>query len=139
MFGHERREKLMKDSQPVNISKARELLRKYEKEPNHKMRVRYFADAFDLLDQCISDEPDSDVGHIAKNIRRTYLKQLLESLPSLSTLDIDERFYYFWQVFFKQPDDIKSLCQEDATLKKNYKSFRNILKQELKDLINLIR
>ena len=121
----------MKDEQPADVSKARELLRKYEQAPNHKERIHYFKNALDLLEPYRSDEPDSHVGHVAKNIRRTYIKKLLESLPSLSTLDIDEWSEYFMLLFLKQSDEVESLCQENAMLNKYYKDFIRIWGQEV--------
>jgi hypothetical protein len=79
---------VMECNEATDITRARELLTKYEQERGHKQKIRYFVDAFDILDLCIIDEPDSDVGFLAKKIKRTYLIQQLESLPNLNTLDI---------------------------------------------------
>lgn len=125
----------MKHEQPADISKARKLLQKYKQELNHKMRVRYFTDALDLLDPYINDEPDSEAGRLSKNIRHAYIKELLESLPSLSTLDIDEWWQYFWELFIKQSDEVEALCNEDAILKQNYMNFLHLWGQEVMNFL----
>lgn len=128
--------KLMKQEQDDKISVVRGLFRKYEYESKHKERLRYFEDALELLDQYIDDEPDSNLVLLAKTMRQTYTKNLLELLPELNTLDFDDWSHYAILLLTKLDNEVEYLSQGNKTLKKYFNNFILIWSDEV---INILK
>ena len=124
----------MKNKESPDIIEARELLSKFEQTQNHRERLRHFEDGIELLDQFAEDDPDSDEGKLALNIRRTYTRKLIEELPSLGALDIDDWFSYSLILLMKVQNNVGALCIEQPALKTN---FDNFIKMWASEAINL--
>jgi len=123
----------MTNSEPFDITEARKLLRDFERTENHSERVRKFEDALDLLNSYSSDHDKA--GQLATNLQRTYTRKLLEQLPSLHLLDIDDWFSYSSLLLTKLKKDVDYISAEDEQLKKNFNGFIRIWANEVIKLL----
>lgn len=130
------KETTMKNQELPDITEARELLAKFEQTQDHGKRLRYFEDAIELLDQYAEDDPDSDEGCLARNIRKTYTRKLIEELPSLRVLDIDDWFSYSMILLLKVKKNVEALCTEHPALKTNFDNFIRIWASEAIDIFS---
>ena len=73
---------------------------------------------------------DSNIVQLAKNIKQTYTKNLLELLPSLNMLDIEDWFQYAVLLLIKLDDEVELLSKENVILKNNYNKFIHIWSAE---------
>jgi hypothetical protein len=104
----------MNNDEPSDISEARELLRDFERTEDHSERVRKLEDALDLLNSYLSDHEKT--GRLAMNLRRTYTRKLLEQLPLLHFLSIDDWFSYSNLLILELQEDVDCLCAENDVI-----------------------
>jgi len=102
-------------NEPLDISEARELLRKFELTEDHSRRVRYFEDALDLLDSYPPEQSNSQA-RLAANLRRTYTKKLLEQLPNFHFIDIDDWFSYSVLLLIELEPEVKEICSTEQSM-----------------------
>jgi hypothetical protein len=119
----------MASHEPSDISEARDLLRKFERTKDHSERVRHFEDALDLLDSYQAEQDNSQV-HLAANLRRTYTRKLLEELPTLNSLDIDDWFSYSVLLLTKLNKEADAICAEYKPLGIAFDAFIKIWANE---------
>lgn len=124
----------MTNREPSDIAEARDLLREFERTEDHSVRARQFEDALDLLDSYLPED-NSQAGRVAANLWRTYTRNLLEQLPSLHSLDIDDWFSYSFLLLTKLPKEVDAICSEDKALEKAFNAFIKIWADEAIALI----
>lgn len=120
----------MKIQEDSEIVAARELLRQFEVIEKHEERLQKFEEALDLLNSCFEDNACSKVCQIASNLKTTYLKKLINQLPSFNTLDIDDWATYAMFFLLKAQQETDAICDADKNLKSNYQSFISIWSSE---------
>jgi hypothetical protein len=126
----------MKNQELPDITEARELLSKFEQTQDHRERLRHFEDGIELLDQFAEDDQDSDEGKLALNIRKTYTRKLIEELPFLGALDIDDWFSYSLILLMKVQNNVGALCTEQPALKTNFDNFIKMWSSEAIDIFS---
>jgi len=120
--------------EPSDITEARDLLREFERIENHSVRTRKFEDALEILDAYLPED-NAQAGRIAANLRRTYTRKLLEQLPSLHSLDIDDWFSYSVLLLTKLKNEVNAICSEDKISEKVFDAFIKIWADEAIALI----
>jgi len=115
---------------PTALVDAVELLKSFEKSNDHSRRTRNFEDAFEILNTYLQDTPDTSHRKFIENLKRTYTRKLLEQLPSLSTLDIDDWFGYCKLLLMSVSNETEELSKENPHLRQNAKKFIAIWKEE---------
>ena len=115
----------MTNCEPSDITEARKLLREFEHIEDHSVRARKFEDALELLDSYLPED-NSQAGRIAANLRRTYTRKLLEQLPSLHSLDIDDWFSYSVLLMTKLKNEVDAICSKDKVSEKAFDTFIKI-------------
>jgi hypothetical protein len=125
----------MKNLEAADLGVAWKLLGDFERTTDHRKRLSYFKHAIQLLDHCTEDNLDSDEGLLALNIRHTYIRKLLEELPSLHALNIVDWLKYVLMLS-TLGRDVERLLTENRTLKTNFDSFVKIWTLESIDAVN---
>jgi hypothetical protein len=121
----------MKSKEPEDIIRARALLRKYEQTADHQERARYFSDALEILDQFVEESgQDAKMTLLANNIKRSYLKNTIESLPSFGFVSMLDWLTYLVPLV-KHQDEVGVICSKHEQLKIYYQNFLNLWGQEL--------
>lgn len=124
----------MTHCEPSDITEARDLLREFERIEDHSIRTRKFEDALELLDPYLPED-NSQVSHIAANLRRTYTRKLLEQLSCLHFLDIDDWFSYAMLLLTKLNNEVDAICSEDRVSENALNAFITIWADEARELI----
>ena len=116
----------MSNQGSIDIKEARGLLSKFERTPDHKIRIGYFEEAMELLGQYADD--DSDQGRFARNVQKAYIRKLLVELPSLGAhkLNIDDWFSYYFILTSKVETTARALCAEQPVLEENLNNFAKL-------------
>jgi hypothetical protein len=115
---------------PTDLIDAVELLKSFEKLDYHSKRTRDFEDAIEILNNHLRATPDTSHKQFIANLKRTYTRKLLEQIPSLFTLDIDDWFDYCKLLLMSVPNETGELSKEDPHLGQNAKKFIGIWKDE---------
>jgi Txe/YoeB family toxin of Txe-Axe toxin-antitoxin module len=123
----------MINTEPSDITEARGLLRDFERIEDHSVRVKKFEDALELLDSYLSDHEKPE--QLAINLQRTYTRKILEQLPSLKYLDINDWFLYALLLLTKLQKDVDYICTENEQLKKKFDEFISIWADEVIKLL----
>jgi hypothetical protein len=125
----------MNNQESPDISKARELLRKFEHTQDHKTRVGHFEDALELLAQYAEDDSDKEERRIAQNLLKTYARRFLEELPSLLSLDRNDRLPYVC-LLEEVKTSADALRAEHPALNTNFNSFIKSWASEVSDMFS---
>jgi hypothetical protein len=87
-------------------------------------------DAIDMLNDCLSFDIDTSLKRIAKNLKLTYTKKLLENISTLLKTDLETWFCYFLLLFMKVPDEVESILEDHPDMKKTYSEFIDLWRKE---------
>ena len=124
---------------PSDFSKAVNILESWENSINDPERTRDFVDAIEVLNEYIIDDDYKSLHSYAKNIKRTYTRKLLEKLPSLSQMPINDWFEYLKILVLSVPGEVDEITSEHPLLKKNEEDFCSIWAAELISILKKIK
>lgn len=102
---------------PQDLKEAIEFLKSFEKSNDHSKRTRHFEDAIEIINDHLEANPDTSYNVFIKNLKLTYTRILLEQLPSLSALDIEDWTRYLILLMQTVPNEIEVLMKEHVQLK----------------------
>ena len=86
------------DKEPQELTKARTLLKQFEKTPDEKKGMLYLVDAFTNLDEVIEGTFPQIYKNIATNIRKIYLSKVISKVKDfLTTPKITAEDFLFWK------------------------------------------
>lgn len=120
---------------PKDLVEAVDFLTLFERSNDHTKRTRYFKDAIEILNSHLQDNSDTTHKDFIKNLRLTYTKKLLEQLPLLSTLDMDDWSKYLILLIQSVPNETEVLSKEHPKLKQNKEAFIAIWINETIDML----
>jgi hypothetical protein len=100
-----------------------DFLKSFEKSNDHSKRTRYFEDAIEILNNHLQDTPETLHKVFIENLKLTYTRKLLEQLPLLSTLDIDDWTKYLMLLIQSVPNETEALSKEHSQLRQNKEAF----------------
>ncbi len=113
-----------------NLDAARELFKKSELSGDPTEKRLLFEKALDLLD---SLEENPELQNLIVNIRRSNIRSLLKTLPTLHHIAIELWFHYVL-LLIKLRADIDVVLNENPNLNDNHNNFRNLFLDELRDI-----
>ena len=116
----------MNPNLPPDLIEARKLLEAFEKSKDHSQRTRDFEDAVEILNGYLLDSQDSSHRVVVNNLKRAYTRKLLEELPSLSGLDLNDWFDYSKLLLLSVSNEVEELVKDHPNLRKNEQDFVNI-------------
>jgi hypothetical protein len=108
---------------PKNLTDAVDFLKSFEKANNHSKRTRSFEDAIENLNSYLEANPDTSNKVFIKNLKLTYTRILLEQLPSLSALDIEDWTRYLMLLMQTVANETEALAKEHLQLRVNKDAF----------------
>ena len=115
---------------PEDVSEAIDLLNSFEKSNDHSQRTRDFTDAIDILNDFLRHYPESPHESYVRNVKVAYTRKLLEQLPRLAILDIDDWFSYSVPLLLNASADVDAAISGNPDLKQNLKAFLAIWSDE---------
>lgn len=115
---------------PEDVSEAIDLLSSFEKSNDHSQKTRDFADAIDILNDFLRHNPESPHASYVRNLKVTYTRRLLEQLPKLATLNIDDWFSYSVPLLLNASGDVDAAINGNPDLEQNLKAFLAIWSDE---------
>ena len=112
----------MENNIPEDIIEARKLLENSLRMNDHNKRVNDFDSAIELSNDYLELNPHSNHNIHIENIKMTYLRSLINKLPT-SNVDIDIWFNYTALFVRKCPLEFNTIIENDPILKKIYNDF----------------
>jgi len=109
-----------------DLIEAMRLLEAFEKSKDHSERTRDFEDAIEILNGYLQDSQDSSHRVVVVNLKRTYTRKLLEELPLLSGLDLNDWLDYSKILLLSVSNEVEELVKDHPNLRKNEQDFINI-------------
>ncbi|HGY12065.1 MAG TPA: hypothetical protein ENK36_06850 [Desulfobacterales bacterium] len=126
----------MNEKIPQEIIDAVNTLELWEKSINLSEKNRDFEDAMDILNEYAKDNNYISLHPYIKNIKKTYTRKLIEKLPALQHLQIDEWVDYTKILLLTVPEEVELITKEAPQLKKNVVNFIEIWRDEFVRIIN---
>ena len=118
-----------------DISAARTLFEKAERETNPELKARALEEATSLLASCDPDEiTDADAKLIA-NLRMAHTRRLLTQLVGLASISMDAWFDYIDLLFGELRPEVRRLTEADPELMDNYRRFVKLSGPELAEIL----
>lgn len=126
----------MENELPQDVLEGRNLLETAEAEKDHVERTRKFEDAIDILNDYLSDYPETPHKTMIENLKLTYTRKFLENLSGLLMADIEIWFHYTELFLWKVPNEVKSSIDNNDKLKKTYKNFIDVWRKEAIEILS---
>ena len=112
----------MENNIPEDIIEARKLLETSLRMNDHDKRVNYFDSTIELSNDYLEINPHSHHKTYIENIKMTYLRSLINNLPT-SNVDLEIWFNYTALFMRKCPIEFNTIIGNDPILKKIYREF----------------
>ena len=133
----------MNDSRPPNtvvsvahdISSARGLFEKAEREPDPELKAHAIEEALRLLSSCDPDEVSPRERELIANLRLAHTRRLLVQLIGLTPVSMDAWFDYIRLLFGELKAEVQRLTESDAELKQNYRRFLELWGPEVAEIL----
>src|SRR5882762_1570992 len=115
-----------------DIDEARRLLTQAESEINPARKLAALEEGIDLLESLVAkaDCPASD-RTLAHNLRHSSIRRLLKQLVNLRNIQFTVWFGYVQLLLLRLESDVKTILEEDASLKEGYVAFVKTWRDEL--------
>ena len=120
---------------PDEVSHGLRMLEQFERCKEHSTRVGYFEEAMEMFDDYLEYFPDDPHRGFISNVTSTYTEKLLEKLPSLLLLDLNDWLGYTRLLFLvnRCSEQVKLLAEKNEGLKKNLREFISVWLDELQE------
>ena len=107
-------------SASADISEARVLLERAERESDPEQETRHIEEALVLLET--ADDPTPEETRLIANLRMSYARRLLTKLPKLKSVSFDVWLLYF-NVMVELASEVEVLAATDPELATNRQEF----------------
>jgi hypothetical protein len=127
---------MSREGSPIrDITTARALFEKAERETNPDLKARALDEAITLLASCDPDEISDADAELIANLRMANTRRLLTQLVGLAAISMDAWFDYIRLLFGELSPEVRRLTEADAELKDNYRRFVKLWGSELAELL----
>lgn len=104
----------------AEISEARALLERAERESDPEQETRHIEEALLLLET--ADDPTPDEKRLIANLRLSYARRLLTQMPRLKSVSFEVWLFYF-NVLVTLASEVETLTAADPELAANRQEF----------------
>ena len=104
----------------ADISEARMLLERAERESDPEQETRNIEEALFLLEQ--ADDPTPEESRLIANLRLSYARRLLNQVPNLKSATFEVWLFYF-NVLVNLASEVATLTRADPMLAANRQEF----------------
>ena len=118
-----------------DISSARALFEKAEREGDPDLKAHALEEAISLLSSCDPDEMSDAERKLIANLRLAHTRRLLVQLVGLSSVSMDAWFEYVHLLFGELSAEVERLTRADAELKENYGRFLKLWGSEVAEIL----
>jgi hypothetical protein len=118
-----------------DISNARALFEKAERETNPELKAHALEEAMTLLASCDPDEISDSEGKLVANLRLAHTRRLLVQLVGLTSVSMDAWFDYIRLLLGELRPEVERLTETDADLKQNYGQFLKLWGPEVAEIL----
>lgn len=115
-----------------DISYARDLLERADKEIDYTLRAQFILEAIELLDNCESDDISPYERTLIANLRVSYTRRFLTQFITFKSVTMDEFLGYAALFFFILKDEKDLVLEENPQLKEDFHAFVRLRRQELR-------
>jgi hypothetical protein len=107
-------------SASADISEARGLLERAERESDPEQETRHIEEALLLLET--ADDPTPEETRLIANLRMSYARRLLTKVPKLKSVSFEVWLFYF-NVLVTLASEVEALTTADSKLAANRQEF----------------
>ena len=118
-----------------DISSARALFEKAEREANPDLKAHALEEAISLLSSCDPDDMSDAESKLVANLRLAHTRRLLVQLVGLKSVSMDAWFDYVHLLFGELSPEVGRLTEADAELKENYARFLELWGPEVAEIL----
>jgi len=118
-----------------DISSARTLFEKAEREADPDLKAHALEEAIRLLSSCDPEEMSDAERKLVANLRLAHTRRLLVQLVGLSSVSMDAWFDYVHLLFGELSVEVERLTAVDAVLKENYGRFLKLWGPEVAEIL----
>jgi len=118
-----------------DISSARALFEKAEREVDPDLKAHALEEAIGLLSSCDPDDLSDAERKLIANLRLAHTRRLLVQLVDLSSVSMDAWFDYVHLLFGELSAEVGRLTEADAELKENYARFLELWGSEVAEIL----
>ena len=104
----------------ADISEARALLERAERESDPEQETRHIEEALLLLEA--ADDPTPEETKLIANLRMSYARRLLTKVPKLKSVSFEVWLFYF-NVLVTLASEVEALTTTDSKLAANRQEF----------------
>lgn len=113
-----------------DISYARDLLERADKETDHAIKTQFIFEAIELLDDCESDDISPSERTLIANLRVSHTRRLLTEFTTFKSVTMDELLSYMVLLLCFLKDEMDLVLKDNIQLKKDYKAFLRLRRRE---------
>ena len=114
-----------------DISSARALFEKAEREGDPDLKAHALEEAVALLSSCDPDDMSDAERKLIANLRLAHTRRLLVQLVGLRSVSMDAWFDYVHLLFDELSAEVERLTEADPELKENYGRFLKLWGPEI--------
>ena len=107
-------------SASTEISEARVLLERAERESDPEQETRHIEEALLLLET--ADDPTAEEARLIANLRMSYARRLLTKVPKLKSASFEVWLFYF-NILITLESEVEALTTADPELAANRQEF----------------
>lgn len=123
-----------------HMTEARGLFERSERETDPSRKFAALEEALELVDLVLEDSslPQSD-RELAANLRHSNIRRLLRQLVGMRGIQIEDWFNYIDLLLIRHAHEVKTVLDEDSSLKEGYQAFKAIWKDEFIDALEQVQ
>jgi hypothetical protein len=114
----------------TEITEARALLEKAERESDPELETHHIAQALKLLETCLDEEASPQERAFVANIRMSFARHFLGRLPKLKRLKFDVWWRYF-MILIPLQAEVRELVKTDSRLCENHNEFVAVWREDV--------
>jgi hypothetical protein len=118
-----------------DISTARALFEKAERETRPELKAHALEEAVTLLASIDPDEVSDAEGKLIANLRMAHTRRLLAQLVGLTSVSMDDWFDYIGLLLGELSPEVERVSQADPQLKENYERFLGLWGEEIAGIL----
>jgi hypothetical protein len=115
-----------------DLNDARRLFERSESETDSSRKFLALEEALDLVDLVLENSSLAQSERdLATNLRHSHIRRLLRQLVEMRGIQFGDWWNYIQLLLMQRGHEVKSVLEEDPTLKDGYQAFIAIWKDEL--------
>jgi hypothetical protein len=118
-----------------DIQEVREAFERAETETDPSEKLEALEEGLALVDEILGEDVPEPQKAFARNVRRTYLRRLLQQLMGATHVQFSDWFGYMRLLLVDQREVVQEIMDADETLRDSFQSFMALWSRQFKDAL----